>query len=137
MCPGELKHIDSDAAIAGFLNETNRLHSCVTSVEFHDGRFVDQNGAMHVFLGDQASLTLRIDRQSKPTSRYVLVFEGVTRFDYNHNSAYDGIIQSCTVSIVDGIIRLECNEWDSAPSPLVHAKAIKYMNLTEAAQAAT
>lgn len=131
MSDGEMKEVDSESAILHFLSETHRLHdSCITSVEFNDGRFVDQNGSMYCGLGDQASLTLRIDSQiGKPPARFRLMFTGVSRFDYNHDSATDGLILSCAVSINEGLVRFECNEWDSNPRPLVLAKAFKYCSV--------
>jgi hypothetical protein len=128
MLDREMKAVDSDASILSFLNETHHLHdSCITSVEFHDGRFVDQNGSMHCGIGDKAALTLSFDSQiGKPPLRFRLMFTGVSRFEYSHDSAYDGLILSCRISIHDGVIRFECNEGDSDPRPLVLAKVFKY-----------
>ncbi|QSL23666.1 hypothetical protein G0D92_04010 [Burkholderia multivorans] len=51
--------------------------------------------------------------------RYVLTFENVSRFDYNHDAANDGLILSCSVTIADGAIEFACNRWDQPPSPFV------------------
>ncbi|HEF4753999.1 hypothetical protein KTF24_12005 [Burkholderia multivorans] len=51
--------------------------------------------------------------------RYVLTFETVSRFDYNHDAANDGLILSCSVTIADGAIEFACNPWDQPPGPFV------------------
>lgn len=126
----DMTNIDTDEEIAKFLSETNHLHdSCLTSLEFRDGRYVDENGAMNIFLGDQATLTLRFDQQSTPPSHYILTFEGVSRFDYEHDSTYDGIIMSCKISLHGDKVHFMCNEYEPDPIPLVHAKKLKFCRL--------
>lgn len=51
--------------------------------------------------------------------RHVLTFETVSRFDYNHDAANDGLILSCSVTIADGAIEFACNPWDQPPGPFV------------------
>ncbi|WP_345816869.1 hypothetical protein AAGS40_28300 (plasmid) [Paraburkholderia sp. PREW-6R] len=99
MSSKEPKDVDSEASIVRFLNETHRLHdSCITSFEFDDGRFVDQNGSMHCGAGNEARLTLNFDSQiGKPPAKFKLVFTGVSRFEYSHDAAHDGLILSCEV----------------------------------------
>ncbi|KWF29320.1 hypothetical protein [Burkholderia pseudomultivorans] len=122
----DARKIDSEDAIGDFLDETRRLHdSCITSVEFRDGRFVDEHGSMHCGLGDQASLVLKIESQIG-RRKYLLTFEGVTRFTYDHDAADDGLITSCAVSMTDGEIQFACNPGGSGANPLVRAKAFRY-----------
>lgn len=124
-----IKNVDSEASILRFLNETHRLHdSCITSVEFNDGRFVDQNGGMHCGAGSKAELTLSLDSQiGKPPAKLRLIFAGVSRFEYSHDASYDGLILSCEVAIDDGMVRFACNEWDNEPRPLVVAQSFSYL----------
>ncbi|MCO8319759.1 hypothetical protein KGP65_25210 [Burkholderia multivorans] len=49
----------------------------------------------------------------------MLTFETVSRFDYNHDAANDGLILSCSVTIADGAIEFACNPWDQPPGPFV------------------
>ncbi|PRF20085.1 hypothetical protein C6Q03_22045 [Burkholderia multivorans] len=49
----------------------------------------------------------------------MLTFETVSRFDYNHDAANDGLILSCSVTIADGGIEFACNPWDQPPGPFV------------------
>jgi hypothetical protein len=109
--------VDSDDSIADFLRATHGLHdSCLTSAEFTDGRFVDDSGSMHCGRGDQATLTLRLDRQSGTggVEKYVLLFDGVC-------------ILSCSVSLVAGTVHFRCNPSHEEPDPVVHAKSFSYL----------
>ena len=126
------KAVDSEEVIGEFLRETHGLHdSCVTSAEFSDGRFVDDSGSMHCGLGDRATLVLKFDRQSgaRGVSKYVLVFDGVLDFDFTHAAAYDGLILSCSVSLVASGVHFRCNPEYENPTPVVHAKFFKYASV--------
>jgi hypothetical protein len=130
--------VDSDDSIADFLRATHGLHdSCLTSAEFTDGRFVDDSGSMHCGRGDQATLTLRLDRQSGTdgVEKYVLLFDGVFDFRFFHNSALDGLILSCSVSLVAGTVHFRCNPSYEEPDPVVHAKSFSYLIAPIAASA--
>ncbi|VWC75682.1 hypothetical protein BLA18109_02874 [Burkholderia lata] len=80
---------------------------------------------MHCGLGDQASLTLKIDSQIA-WRKYVLTFEGVSRFNYDHNAADDGLMVSCEVSMIDGEIQFAGNPGGNNAGPLVRAKSLRY-----------
>jgi len=122
--------VDSDESIGEFLRATHGLHdSCITSAEFTDGRFVDDSGSMRCGLGDRATLTLRLDRQSERggVEKYVLFFDGVFDFLFVHSATLDGLILSCSVSLVASTVHFRCNPSYERPDPIVHAKSFRYM----------
>jgi hypothetical protein len=123
------KTVDSEESIAEFLQITHGLHdSCITSVEFSDGRFVDESGSMHCGLGDRASLILKLDSQSGMgcVARYVLSFDGVFDFYFDHHAADDGLILSCSVSLNSGSVQFRCNPGYEGSTPSVNARTMKY-----------
>jgi hypothetical protein len=124
------KVVDSEQAIGEFLRETHGLHdSCITSAEFSDGRFVDESGSMHCGCGDRATLMLKFDRQAGMgrVEKCVLAFDGVFEFDFTHLAADDGIILSCSVSMMDNAVCFQCNPGYEKPNPTVRAKLFKYV----------
>jgi hypothetical protein len=121
--------IDSEASIVEFLRTTNDLHdSCITSIEFTGGGFIDDSGAVYCGRGDQASVILTFDRQSgnRSCAKYVLSFTGVSSFDFNHDAADDGCIRRCTNSPTAGSVQLTCNPSFEPAVPAVNAKAMQY-----------
>lgn len=128
MACSDLIDIDSEPRRLGFMNNTHGLHdSCITSVEFNDGRFVASNGAMHSGNGGLATLTLHFDSQfGTPPAKFKLIFFDVSRFIYAHDATDDGLIYSCTVTLTDDGIRFACNDYGDTPCPLIVAKRMQY-----------
>lgn len=121
--------IDSEESITEFLQTTNGLHdTCITSIEFADGRFVDDSGSMHCSRGDQASVILKFDQQSgkRSCAKYVLSFTGVSAFDFNHDAADDGLIYGCEISLTAGSVHFTCNPSFEPSVPAISAKAMQY-----------
>jgi hypothetical protein len=123
----EFKSVNSEAAIQRFLADTHNLHdTCITSVDFRDSRLVLPDGQMDCN-GNDAALIISLDSQFEGRrAQFQLMFAAVSRFAFDHDAAYDGLILSCAVALNEGGIRFACNECDTDARPLVIAKELKY-----------
>jgi hypothetical protein len=123
----EFKCLNSEATIDRFMANTHNLHdSCITSVNFRDSRLVFPNGSMNCD-GSGGALTINLDSQFEGRrAKFQLMFSNVSQFFFDHDSAYDGIILSCKITLDEQSIRFVGNEWMDVARPLVVAKEMKY-----------